>query len=61
MKKNIYRKEVYLAFKHATDENPQYFEVNEKIDGFISDDEKNNQSILTDFQDLKEMELRKKL
>lgn len=61
MKKNIYRKEVYLAFKHATDENPQYFEANEKIDGFISDDEKNNQSILTNFQDLTEMELRKKL
>lgn len=50
MKENIYKREVYLAFKHATDENPQYFDVNEKIDGFISENEKNNQSMLTDLQ-----------
>ena len=50
MKKCTYKREVYAAFKHATSEEEQYFDAHEKVEGNISENEKNGIQELTDIQ-----------
>lgn len=50
MKQCTYKREVYSAFKHATSEEEQYFDANEKIYGNVSENEKNGTQELTDIQ-----------
>lgn len=50
MKKCTYKREVFVALKHATSEEEQYFNANEKIEGHISENEKNGNKELTDIQ-----------